>query len=1079
MRKFLALFLVLISFSILASAQTKLVTGKITDQQGLPVPFATVKVKGTNYGTSADADGSFSIKAKPGDVLLITGTGVTPVSFPITDINAILAIKATQKETGLTEVVVTALGISRQAKSLGYATEKIAGKDLTAAQPISVANGLTGKVSGLEINTVNNGLFAPTRVTLRGNRSLIGNNQPLTVVDGAIFYNDIATLNPDDIESVNILKGSSASAIYGSDASNGVMVITTKHGSNNKSTLTFSTTTQIEHVAYLPSYQEQFGNNGGEVYVFNENDLTSYIPWENQSYGPAFNGALVPYGRPLTADGTTTLHYIPYSAVKNQKEDFFNVGLTEQNNISYSSGDDRSRFYLSAQDISSKNPMPGDQGRRDVFRFGAQRTYGIFSADFSLSYTYTNTNTTNTGAVYDDLLNVPANEPLSSLKNWATNPLATLDGYFNDYFYSPYWIAGNIRNITTNNGLQGNAHFMLKPTKWLNLSYRLGMNYTGQKYEYKQAEADYNQHSLNDDSAYFANTNGTGITLTTGFGSKWIATNNGYTQPYYTTSQSTNFLLTSDFVATATTKFAKDFDLNGSIGTSYVDNQINYLNVNANNIFFPVYNVNSLTGIPTLTQFFGEARKLGFFGDALIGYKEFVYLHGSYRSDIDSRLSTSNRFIPYYDVDASVVVSELIPAIKNSSTFDFFKVRGAYSVTGNATALAAGQPYLAAGAYQTTPTLNSVSGFPFSGLGGYALTTNVANPNIKPEQVTEKEVGIEFGFLKSRISLGGDVYDQKLTNGIVKASLPYSSGYSTALVNAANTDNRGIELDLKGNIIQTKDWLWKVAVNYTFNECKVNSINGGVTSLNISQASGTNYTGSNTAANANSYAVVGQLYPVIEGNDWVRDPNGHVVVNAITGLPSVSSNLVILGNATPKNIVGITTGVSWKNFSLTATADYRGGYKTYNSIGQFMAFTGTSSYTTQTNRERFVFPNSVIEENGKYVTNTNVEVNDANFNLFPGLFNTVASPWVESASAWKLREVAITYNIPVKVLGGQKFVKAASLTVSGRNLLMFRPKTNLWTDPEFSEDTSNAVGENSINQAPPTRIYGGTFRVTF
>ena len=188
---------------------------------------------------------------------------------------------------------------------------------------------------------------------------------------------------------------------------------------------------------------------------------------------------------------------------------------------------------------------------------------------------------------------------------------------------------------------------------------------------------------------------------------------------------------------------------------------------------------------------------------------------------------------------------------------------------------------------------------------------------------------------------------------------------------------------------------------------------------------------------------------------------------------------MILGNATPKNIVGITTSVSWKNFSLTATADYRGGYKTYNSIGQFMAFTGTSSYTTQTNRERFVFPNSVIEENGKYVTNTNVEVNDANFNLFPGLFNTVASPWVESASAWKLREVAITYNIPVKVLGGQKFVKAASLTVSGRNLLMFRPKTNLWTDPEFSEDTSNAVGENSINQAPPTRIYGGTFRVTF
>jgi TonB-linked SusC/RagA family outer membrane protein len=1079
MRKSLAVLTILMLCSVWVLAQSKIITGKVSDQLGQPVPFASIKIKGSNAGTSADADGNFEIRAKQGDVLLISGTGITAQQVPITDLSAILAIKVTQKESGLTEVVVTALGISRQAKSLGYATEKISTKDLNAAQPINLTNGLTGKVSGLEISTVNNGLFAPTRVTLRGNRSLIGNNQPLTVVDGAIFYNDISTLNPEDIESVNILKGSSASAIYGSDASNGVMVITTKHGSNNKSTLTYSTTTQFEHVAYLPSYQEKFGNNGGEVYIYNYNDLSGYIPWENQSYGSMFNGAMVPYGRPLTADGSATLTYIPYSAVKNQKEAFFDLGLTETNNISYSGGDDRSRFYLSAQDISSKNPMPGDKGRRDVFRFGAGRNYGIFSADFSLSYTYTNKNVTNTGAVYDDLLNVPADEPIASLKNWQSNPLATLDGYFNDYFYSPYWIAGNIRNITTDNGLQGNAHLTLKPTKWLNLSYRLGMNYTGEKYEYTQAEADYNQHSLTDDSAYFSNSNGTGIVLATGFGSKWIATNNGYTQPAYNTYQSSNFLLTSDFVATATADFLHDFTVNGSLGTSYVDNQINYLNVNANSIFFPVYNINSLTGIPTLGQFFGEARKLGFFGDATVGYKEFAYLHGSYRSDIDSRLSSANRFIPYYDIDGSLVVSELIPAMKNSNTFDFLKVRGAYSVTGNATALAAGQPYLAAGAYQTTPTLSSVSGFPFSGLGGYALTTNVANPNIKPEQVQEKEVGIELGFLHSRISLDGDVYDQKLTNGIVKASLPNSSGYTTALVNAANTDNKGLELTLKTVPIQTKDWKWSVNVNYSYNECKVLSINGGVTSLNINAASGANFAGNATAANTSAYAVVGQLYPVIEGNDWVRDPNGHVIVNSITGLPSISSQIGVLGNATPKDVVGISTTVTWKNFSLQATADYRGGYKTYNTIGQFMAFTGTSSYTAQTNRQRFVFPNSVVEVNGKYVPNTNIEVNDANFNLFPGLFNNVASPWVESAAAWKLREVAITYNIPVRIFGSQKVVKGATLTISGRNLLMFRPKTNLWTDPEFSEDTSNAVGENSINQAPPTRIYGGKLAVTF
>jgi TonB-linked SusC/RagA family outer membrane protein len=1079
MTKFLGLFALLICFSLLALGQTKLITGKITDQSGQPVPFATVKIKGGGQGTSADADGAFSLRAKAGDVLLVSGTGVTAVQFTITDINAILAIKVAQKVTGLTEVVVTALGISKQAKSLGYSTEKVVGKDLTTAQPISVANGLTGKVSGLEISTVNNGLFAPTRITLRGNRSLIGNNQPLVVVDGAIFYNDISTLNPADIESINILKGSSASAIYGSDASNGVMVITTKHGSSGKTTLIYNTTTQFETVAYLPSYQTEFGNNGGELFTYNYNDLSTYIPWENQSYGPAYNGAMVPYGRPLDFDGSASLHYIPYSAVKNQKKDFFDMGLTEQNNISYSSGDDRSRYYLSAQDISSKNPMPGDHGRRDVFRFGGAKTYGIFSADFSLSYTYTYKNVTNTGAVYNNLLNVPANEPLTALKS-QTSLLGSLDGYFNDYFYSPYWICDNIRNITTDNGLQGNVHFALKPLKWLNLSYRLGMNYTGEKYDYTQNAATYDAHSLTDDSAYLSNANGTGIVLTTGYGSKWIASNNGYLQPAYNTYQSSNFLLTSDFVASAQTKFANKFELSGAVGTSYIDNQINFLGVNANNIFFPVYNVSSLTGIPTLNQFTGEARKLGFFGDATIGYDEMIYLHGSYRTDIDSRLSKDNRWIPYYDVDASLIVSELIPAMKNSNTFDYFKIRGAYSVTGNATALASGQPYLAAGAYQTTQTLQSIPGFPFSGLGGFALTTNLANPNIKPEQVTEEEVGAEFGFLRnSRITFGADVYDQKLTNGIVKASLPYSSGYATALVNAANTDNRGMELDLKGNIIQSKDWTWNAKVNYTYNRTMVKSINGGVTSLNISSAAGNNYQNLPNASNANAYAVVGQLFPVIEGNDWVRDPQGQVIVDPVTGLPSIGSNLVILGNATPKYLIGITTSVTYKAFTLTATADYRGGYKTYNSIGQFMAFTGVSSYTTQTDRQRFVFPNSVIDENGKYVKNTNVEVNDANFNLFPGLFNNVASPWVESAAFWKVREVALSYNIPVQSFFGQKLIKGATFTVSARNPLMFRPKTNLWTDPEFSEDTSNAVGENSYNQAPPTRIWGANLNVTF
>jgi len=423
-------------------------------------------------------------------------------------------------------------------------------------------------------------------------------------------------------------------------------------------------------------------------------------------------------------------------------------------------------------------------------------------------------------------------------------------------------------------------------------------------------------------------------------------------------------------------------------------------------------------------------------------------------------------------VDGSLVLSDMIPSIKNGKLLDYLKVRGAYSVTGNASALGGGSAYIADGAYKTVPTLATSSGFPFvspvsnSAIGGYLLNTNIANPNIKPEQVVEKEVGLELGFLNSRMTFGAGVYEQDLTNGIVPAALPSSSGYTSALVNAANTKNQGVELDFKGKIIQTRDILWGVNVNYSYNECKVISINGGQQQLALGGA-------------GNTYAVVGKAYPTIEVNDWVRAPSGQVIVDPVTGLPSTNPNPVIAGNATPKDIVGISTSFTWKSITLTATADYRGGYKTYNSIGQFMSFTGSSLYSAATNRQRFVFPNSVIETApGKYVTNTNVTVNDANYNLFPGLFNYIQSPYVTSAAAWKLREVSLTYEFPKSLLLKTKIIQRASFTLSGRNLLLIRPKTNQWTDPEFSEDTSNAVGENSINQAPPTRIMGATLSIT-
>lgn len=1081
MRKCLSLIAILL-LSLSVFAQTKTTTGRITDQQGQPVPFATILIKGSKTAASADADGNFSIKAKQGDVLVISGAGMAAKEAAVSG-NGPVNVQVSRKESNMTEVVVTALGIQRQAKELGYSTAKVTGKELTQAKPISAVNGLTGKVSGLQINTTNNGVFAPTRVTLRGNRSLTGNNQPLIIVDGAIYYNDLSTINADDITDITVLKGSSASAVYGSDASNGVILVTTKKGVRGRPNLSFASTVQLESVAYMPKFQQRFGANGGEYFVNDFNDLSTQVPYENQAYGPEYRaGAMVPIGR-VQPDGSYLL--IPYVSNPNQKKDFFDHAITTQNNLSYAAGDDNSRFYLSAQDVNTKGVMPGDVGRRDAFRVSGSRNYGIFSADYTLGYTYKYTNVTNQTTTYDDLLNTPSDVPLSQLKDWQHNKFATINGYFNDYYDNPYWTIGNVRYKTKDNNLSGNMHLQLKPLSWLTVSYRLALTNLNRKYENTTADKTYSAYAINNPIIYYSNPAGNGIDTVTNEGTKYNA-GHGSQASYYTYSYS-NFLVTSDFLVSFDHNLSKDFNLKATLGTTYIDNQINNTYINAGSLFFPVYNVNNLTGSAGLggtanttaqSNYTEEARRLGYFGEATVGYKNFAFLHGSYRTDIDSRLSKDNRYIPYYDGDASLVISDLIPSIANGKVVNFIKLRAAHSRTGNVSALASGSPYIADGAYKTVGSLLSANsttagyivGFPYNGLGGFQLNTTIANPNIKPEKVTENEIGLEMSFLQNRISLVSAVYQSKLKDGIVFATIPNSSGFTQALVNAANTRNRGIEAEIKGTVLKSANVTWNLGINYTLNESKVISINGGQKSLGL---------GTNGNLNTNAYAVLGQPFPVVEAYDWVRDSLGRVIVDGTTGNPSRNPNLKVMGQATPKHILGFTTTVIYKNWTFSATADYRAGYKILNQLGSSMDFSGNGYISAISGRQRFVFPNSVIQQGGKYVPNTNVTVSDASFNFWPSLYNSVNANYVTSAAAWKLREVAISYDFPKKWIAPTRIVQHATLTVSGRNLLMIRPKSNIWTDPEYSEDTSNAVGRTGEGQTPPTRIVSATLAIQF
>ena len=363
----IVLYVFISGFTIMA--QTNVITGTVTSsvQKEGAILGVTVTVKGTTVGVLTDANGKYSLTLPPNATTLVFSyLGMKKQEIEIGGRNVIDVIM-TADITSLNEVVVTALGIVRQEKALGYSTTQVKAKDLVQSKQINVVNGLTAKVSGLQITTVNNGLFAPTRITLRGNRSLTGNNEALIIVDGAIYYNDISNLNPDDIESINILKGASASANYGSDASNGVLVITTKKGVSGKPVINYSSSVQLETVAYMPALQNEFGSNGGESFPQNFDDLRYYIPDENQQFGPRYNGKLVPLGRPI---GDGSLLMVPYSAIKNEKRKFWDNAITTQNNISYSAGDEKGSFFLSAQDVHSNGVMPKDFGTRDVFRAG-------------------------------------------------------------------------------------------------------------------------------------------------------------------------------------------------------------------------------------------------------------------------------------------------------------------------------------------------------------------------------------------------------------------------------------------------------------------------------------------------------------------------------------------------------------------------------------------------------------------------------------------------------------------------------------------------------------------------------------
>jgi TonB-linked SusC/RagA family outer membrane protein len=1037
MRKILSLLSVMLLVALVATAQTRPITGRVTDEQGNPVEGASVVVKGTTSGTAADAQGNFRISAKTGDVLVISATNFGTREFSVTASTSTVNASLSRGTAVIDEVVVTALGIQRQRKDLGYSTAKVDNQTLTQARPVNVASGLQGKVSGLNVTTVNNGVFQDVKINLRGIRSLTGNNNPMLLLDGvAVGIAFLSTLNPNDIADVTILKGASAAGIYGPDARNGVIVVTTKRGTRGeRPVITVSNTTQFERIAFLPEMQQEFGSGG----------YGDYIAYENWSWGPAFDGTVRPLGHTLP-DGSIQEH--TYIARPDEKKKFFNTGITTQNDISFATKD----FYFSFQDANIKGIVPGDKNRRTGIRVNTGKEYGIFKMLFNVNYAQQNYDVFDNQAMSDyhtaqniglndGLMNLifstPANVPITSYKDYQNNKFAQYNNYFNDYGINPYFALDNWRAMGKTEDLLTNIDMNLKAASWISLTFRAG------------ATARFNTaRSISKGEAASSYGKSRGIADVPGAVSE-------------TANRSSR--LSTEAFATITKSFT-NIKMNLIAGGSYRQSDtkgFNSASSPAGLIVPELYTLSNSAGSISGGSNTTRTRLGAVYGSLGLSYKGWANLEITGRNEWTSVLAIGNNSFFYPGANLSLVLTDVIDGLKGSK-ISYLKLRGSINKTGNADI----------NAYSLESTFGgSSSGFPYGTLAGYTANNTSYDPNLKPEQIISKEAGFELGLFRNRLNIEVAYFNQDNTDQFVAVPVSGATGYTTLFRNAASFVNKGVEMDVRLTpVVKFRKGNIEIRANATYNTSTVKSIYQDLDRIQI---------GGYPTIAAN-YAVAGYPAFVWLMSDYDRDPMGRIIVNPVSGMPTKNPNLQIFGRTMPTWIVGLTPTINWNGASLSVVGEYRTGHYNYNHIGAEMAWTGVSAATARNHRERFVVPNSVYWNGSKYVENTSIAVSNVNdFYTGTNTFRGVGTNFLTSAASWRIREISLGYQVPLSIFGRQGVIKGLNISLVGRNIALWLPESNEFTDPDFNFSTGNTSGINNATINPPTRIFGGNITVTF
>lgn len=1073
MKRKRTMFLVLFFIGIgIATAQTQ-VRGTVVDEAGEPIIGASILVKGTSQGTTTDINGAYTIPVPAeGKIFVISYVGMITKEVAIKpDLRIVL-----ESDTKLLEeIVVTAMGITRSEKTLGYSATNVSSDEISKARNTNITNSLSGKVAGLQVQSTSSDPGAANSIVIRGFGSINGSNQPLYVVDGVPLQSGsltsqghsvgtmgISNIASDDIESMTILKGAAATALYGSRASNGVIVVTTKQGKKGASrnfSIQYNGGVQAREVSVFPIMQNDFGQgwNGMQTWI------------ENGSWGPRLDGSTQPYG-PIW-NNQQLLH--EYSALKNNVKDFFEIGQSWNHSISFSglSEDNKVGYYLSYSDTSDDGIMPS---KADYYSRNTIATRGTYNATYwlkiSSSVNFARAKTDIVGSyqgtsVIDGLYELPRDVSLLD-KQDLSSPFNTPEAYFTPYgITNPFWALANNYHHLDSKQIYGKLQADINPIKELTLTYRYGFDYSD--YDRKVGTPE-----IALDDALITDNKGYPPSKMNQAGSVFTSYRRGYE-------------FNHDFLANFEKKFEK-ISLTAIAGFNINERAATSLSGETEELSFHTdfWDLSNGATKKLLEEGQSKRRLIGLFGDVTIGFDEMLFLNLTARNDWSSTLPINDNSYFYPGATLSWIFSNLLP---KNDYLSFGKIRLAYGKTGNDAT-----PYLTltnyVQAYANGYYGRDIALFPMNGKNAFIMGATAGSSTLRPEMNKEFEVGLNLQFFKGRVGIDAAYYNRITSDQIFTLPIDPATGFSQNVINFGEVRNKGLELLLNTTPIETKKFRWDVDFNIAINRNKVlsmpESLEGGKVTIN-------RFSAGNDAVYmyAEKDKPMGTYYTY--HTQFVTDENspyyGYRIVDE-AGQPKLDTEVSDTGlDMNHKWTGGISTSLSAYGFTLSAVLDVRYGGVMFSRTKNLMQFTGNGIVTTYNDRRPFIIPNSVqavTDDAGKVTYKENVTPIKLTNSSYQDYFDKYG--WGHGGLAYlvdrsfaKLRNITLSYTLPKKWINT---LHLSEVALSGfvNNAFLWTAKDNYYIDPESSTtgvDLGGNFGELYVN--PANRIYGFNLGVKF